>query len=358
MKKIDLYIIRKFLGTFFLSILLILMIVVVFDISERMDDFLQSKPPVKAIIVDYYMNFLPFIANRFSPLFVFISVIFFTSRLASRSEIVAILGSGMSFRRLLFPYLLSASVIALLSLYLEHFVIPEANNVRLAFEERYVRDRYENKDMNIHRQIAPETFIYIKSYNSLQNIGNQFSIDRIKNGVRYYHLQSDNIDFDTTSGKWTLNNFFIRKLDGMKEITRTGEKLDTIFGFTPSEFGRRESRIEGLPTPQLIDYISDQKKKGSYMTPFFEVELHRRSAYPFATFVLSIIGVTVASRKVRGGIGWHIGMGLTISFSYILFMQVSSTFATNGNVPAWIAVWVPNVLFGILALFMLRTAPK
>lgn len=358
MKKLDLYIIKKFLGTFFLSIVLILMIVVVFDISERMEDFIVKKPSFHEIVFDYYLNFIPFFANLFSPLFTFIAVIYFTSRMAYRSEIIAILGSGVSFRRLLVPYMLSATVLAGLSLYLNHFVIPKANQKRLAFEERYLRDTYYNNDKNIHRQIEPGTFIYFNSYNSQLNTGYQFSFEKIHNGIRNYYLKSDFIKWDSTKSKWMVENYFIRKIDGMKEVMISGERLDTVFNFQPAEFGKRENRTEAMQSPELNRFIIDEKERGSYLIPFFEVEKYRRTAFPFATFVLTLIGATVASRRVRGGIGWHIGLGLMISFAYILFMQVSTTFATNGSFPASIAVWIPNLIFTVLALFMLRTAPK
>ena len=357
-KKLDIYIIRKFLSTFFFSIVLILMIVVVFDVSERMEDFLQKKPPLESIIVEYYLNFIPFVANYFSPLFTFIAVIYFTSRMAYRSEIIAILGSGISFRRLLFPYMISAGILAVLSLYLNHFIIPKSNGVRLAFEEKYVRNVYENKGKNLHRKIDPETYIYVSSFNHRNHTGYQFSIEKIKNGERYYYLKSDNITWDSTNAKWTLGNYFIRKINGMNEVVSSEAKLDTALNFLPSEFGTRETKVESMQTAELNQYIEDEKLKGSSLIPFYEVEKYKRTSFPFATFVLTLIGASVASRRVRGGIGWHIGLGLLISFSYILFMQVASTFATNGSLPALIAVWIPNVIFVFLALFMLRVAPK
>ena len=357
-KKLDIYIIRKFLSTFFFSIILILMIVVVFDVSERMEDFLQKKPPLESIIVEYYLNFIPFVANYFSPLFTFIAVIYFTSRMAYRSEIIAILGSGISFRRLLFPYMISAGILAVLSLYLNHFIIPRSNGVRLAFEEKYVRNVYENKGKNLHRKIDPETYIYVSSFNHRSHTGYQFSIEKIKNGERYYYLKSDNITWDSTNAKWTLGNYFIRKINGMNEVVSSGAKLDTALNFLPTEFGTRETKVESMQMAELNQYIEDEKLKGSSLIPFYEVEKYKRTSFPFATFVLTLIGASVASRRVRGGIGWHIGLGLLISFSYILFMQVSSTFATNGSLPALIAVWIPNVIFVFLALFMLKSAPK
>ncbi len=358
MKKLDLYIIKKFLGTFFLSIILILMIVVVFDISERMEDFMAKKPPLNEIIVNYYFNFLPFFANLFSPLFTFIAVIYFTSRMAYRSEIIAILGSGISFKRFLVPYMLSAAAIAFFSLYFNHFVIPQSNKVRLAFEEKYLRNAYEIKDRNILRKISPGTFIYFNSYNARDNSGYQFSLEKINNGSRNYYLKADNIRWDSTKNKWSLQNYFVRTINGMQENISMGAQLDTSLNFLPEEFSTRENKVEAMQTPELSRYIAAEKQKGSSLIPYYEVEEYRRSAFPFATFVLTLIGATVASRRVRGGIGWQLGLGLMISFSYILFMQVSTTFATNGGMPALIAVWIPNIIFTVLALFMLRTAPK
>ncbi len=358
MKILDLYIIRKFLTTFFLSIILILMIVVVFDVSERMEDFLLKKPPLREVIFDYYFNFIPFFANRFSPLFTFIAVIYFTSRMAYQSEIISILGSGISFTRMLFPYMISAAMLASFSLYLNHYIIPKSNGVRLAFEEKYIRNPYENKGKNIHRQISPGNYIYVTSYNHRIQNGYQFSFEKIKDGERYFYLRSDKIAWDSTQGKWSLDNYFMRKITGMKEEIFMGAKLDTSLDFQPSEFGVRQTKVESMQTPELNAYIEEEKLKGSSLIPFYQAEKHMRSAFPFATFILTLIGVSVASRRVRGGIGWHIGVGLLISFSYILFMQVSTTFATNGGWPASVAVWTPNVLFTILALFMLRSTPK
>jgi lipopolysaccharide export system permease protein len=254
--------------------------------------------------------------------------------------------------------MLSAAFISVLSLYLNHYIIPRSNGVRLAFEEKYIRNPYENKGTNIHRQISPGNYIYVSSYNHRIQTGYQFSFEKIRNGERSYYLRSEKITWDSTRNKWSLENYFVRKINGMTEQISSGQKLDTALDFQPSEFGTRETKIESMQTPELSQYIQDETLKGSSMIPFYEVEKHGRTAFPFATFVLTLIGVSVASRRVRGGIGWHIGLGLLISFSYILFMRVSSTFATNGSLPAWIAVWIPNLIFTVLALLMLRAAPK
>lgn len=357
-KKLDIYIIKKFLGTFFFSLILIIPVVVVFDLSEKMRDFIERKAPVKGIIVDYYFNFIPYLVNQFSPLFVFIAVIFFTSKMASNSEIVAILSSGVSFKRLLRPYLMSAVVLAILSFYLNNFLIPDANKERLVFEEIYYRNKLRNDSHHIHLQITPNTYIYMTNYNVDLNMGINFSIETFENGELKYKLLSDNVRWDSIKNTWEISNYVERHLNGLNETIATGYRKDTILNFTPEEFKRRDNFIETKNYFELNELIKEEKFKGSSYAIDCEIKKQERAAYPFATFVLTIIGVSLSSRKVRGGIGLHIGLGLLISFSYILFMQISSTFAKNSGIPAIIAVWMPNILYSILALYLLKKAPK
>jgi lipopolysaccharide export system permease protein len=358
MKTIDIYIIKKFLGTFFFSMALIILIVVVFDVSEKIEDFIQKDAPLRAIVVDFYFNFIPYFVNLFSPLFTFIAVILFTSKMASRTEIVAILCSGISYRRLLFPYMLSATVIALLSLYLNNFIIPHANKKRIAFEDTYIRNTFYNRDRNIHIQIAPGNFVYLERYSTEENTGYRFSIEKFKKGELYYKLLADNIHWDSLKSNWNINNYYIRNINGVKETIRKGVRIDTTLAFTPNEFGRKEYTIETMDYYQLNSYIESERLKGSDNIELFEIEKYRRIAFPFATFILTLIGVSIASRKVRGGIGMHIGLGLLISFTFIMFMQVSTTFAASGFVSPLVAVWIPNVLFSFLAWYLLSKAQK
>jgi lipopolysaccharide export system permease protein len=357
-KILDKYIIRKFLGTFFFSLALIICIAVVFDISEKMDDFLEKHAPFKAIVFQYYFNFIPYFANLFAPLFVFISVIFFTARLAANTEIVAILNSGVSFNRLLRPYMMSATVLALLLFYFNGWVIPHSNKVKLDFENTYIKNPVHFEDHNIHRQISPGVYIYIESYTTTDNTGYRFSLEKIENGVRTYFLNSDRILWDSIQQKWRIENYYVRTLNGMHESLKTGYQLDTSLNFHPSDFKRRLNIIEAMDTPDLNKFIKDEEMEGSANINVYLVEKYRRLAVPFATFILTIIGVSLSSRKVRGGIGAQLGAGIGISFAFILFMQISNTFAINGIMPAIIAVWIPDVLFGGVALMLLRYAPK
>ncbi len=357
-KILDLYIIRKFLGTFFFALALIIAIAIVFDISEKIDDFLEREAPLRAIVFDYYLNFIPFFANLFSPLFIFISVIFFTSRMAGQTEIVAILASGVSFKRLLVPYVAASLILALLSFYMNNYVIPHSNTSRINFETRYIKNPFIFKNRHVHRQIAPGQFIYFESFNNIDKIGYQFSYERIDSNKIVYKLLAERIYWDTLKNKWTLENYFTRSIHGMEEVIKTGYRMDTSFAFYPSEFSRRTNFIETMDTPALNDYIRQETLRGSEEVPFYLVEKYKRLSYPFATFILTIIGVSLSSRKVRGGIGMQIGAGILLSFTYIMFMQVSQTFATNGNLPAWLAVWIPNLIYSFIAVYLLKKASR
>jgi lipopolysaccharide export system permease protein len=357
-KILDRYIIRKFLGTFFFSLALIILIAVVFDMSEKLDDFIERKAPVKAIIFDYYLNFIPYFANLFAPLFVFISVIFFTARMAMDTEIIAILNSGVSFRRLLRPYMIAAFVLALLSFYLNGWLIPHSNKVKLAFENVYIKDPVKFEYRNIHRQITPGVFIYFESYDNNSNIGYRFSMERIEKGQRTYFLNSERMVWDSITSKWRIENYYARKIDGEKELLSGGQRLDTVLPITPANFRRRSNVVQAMDTPALNEFIEQERLEGSGNLGVYLVEKHRRNAIPFATFVLTIIGVSLSSRKVRGGIGARLGSGIGISFVYILFMQISNTFAINGSLPPIVAVWIPNIFFSAIALLLLKKAPK
>ncbi len=355
---LDRYIISKFLTTFFFALGLIIAIAIIFDISEKIDDFIEKKAPFNAIVFDYYLNFIPYFANLFSPLFVFISVIFFTSKMATQTEIVAILASGVSFRRLLAPYMVVAFMLAGLSYYLNGWVIPHANKTRLEFENTYIKNPYINKARNIHRQIEPGQFIYFESYNNIDDIGYRFTYERFIEGNLVYKLKSDRLVFDSLNGHWLAENYSVREINGLNELLYTGHKLDTLFNFTPQEFSQRENKVETMDMDELNTFINEKQIRGAEGIQFDMVEKYKRSAFPMATFILTLIGVALSSRKVRGGIGLQIGLGLLLSFTYIMFIQVTTTFATNGNMPAIVAVWIPNVIYFVIAMYLLRKAPK
>jgi lipopolysaccharide export system permease protein len=358
MKKLDWYILRKFLGTFVYAITILLVIVIVFDISEKIEDFIRTKPSFREIAFDYYLNFIPYFVNLFSYLFTFIAVVFFTSRLAARTEIVAMLSSGISFYRLLRPYMIGAAIIAGCSLFLNNFVIPHANQRRLDFEEKFIRNTFAYNARNIHRLIEPGTFVSMEGFNAKGRTGYRFTMDKFKDNELYYHMNADNIVWDSIRRLWKINAYNIRKVKGLKESMRFGGELDTVIPLDVKDFTLRPNNIETMNYSELNNYIREQRLQGAENLEDMEIEKQSRLAFPFATFILTLIGVSLASRKVRGGIGMHIGLGLLISFSYILFMKITSVFAQKDITPAYVAVWIPNVLYAILAVYLLRKAPK
>ena len=357
--KIDEYIIKKFLGTFFFAIMLIIMIAVVFDFSEKIDDFIEKNAPMHAIIFDYYLNFIPYFSVLFMPLFTFIAVIYFTSRMAYNTEIIAILSSGVSFNRLLRPYFISATLIAIFSFALNNFVIPGSTKKMLNFEELYYRNNPAVfKLINVHRQIEPGVIIYLENFNTYNNSGRKFSIEKYDHGKLISKLISDDIRWDSTKNKWTIRNYYIRDYIGENQRITSGSSIDTTLNLSPEEFKRRDNAIQAMSFHELNDFITSQKLQGSSNIELALIEKYKRLSFPFSTFILTLIGVSVSSRKVKGGIGMQIGIGLLLSFSYILFMQFSTQFSISGTFSPLMAVWIPNFIFAFIAFLLYRFAPK
>jgi lipopolysaccharide export system permease protein len=358
LKKLDWYIIRKFLGTFFYAIALLAVIIIIFDFSEKVDDFIEKNPSTYAIIFEYYANFIPFFINKFSALFTFIAVIFFTSKMAADTEIIAILNSGVSFRRLLRPYLLAASFIALLSFILTNFIIPETSQNMHEFQKKYLKGEKYNSPSNIHIQIDPGVFAYVETYNLKENSGFRFALEDFNAEGMKTKITSDYIRWDTASNKWKVENWVKREITEKGERLTRGETFDTTLNLKPDDFNIDVDYAIYMNYRELRDFIDNEKMRGSGNLLKFQVEKHSRMAFPFATIILTVIGVSLSSRKVRGGLGLNLGIGITICFAFILFMQVTTVFATFSNLPPGLAVWIPNVMFGLLALYLLKIAPK
>ncbi len=354
-KKFDLYIVKNFLGTYLFAILLLMAIVIMFDVNEKLDAVLTA--PLKDTVFQYFMNFLPFIVSQFSPLFTFISVIFFTSRLADRSEIIAMLSSGISFRRLLMPYLFSATVIAILSYLLSAYVIPPANVQRIAYTNRWVKNKAVTYGDNIQMQVSPGVMAYISRYDNTTKTGYRFSLDQFDGKKLKSRLSAENIKYDTL-GRWHLNSYTMRRFNGLKESMTTGATLDTMLNFEPRDFLISKNDEQTMTSPELRQYIDQQHARGVAGIMNFEVEYERRYAMTAAAFILTVIGLSLSSRKVRGGMGMNIGIGLLLSFSYILFMTVTSTFAVSGYTSARVAMWIPNILYTLIAIWLYRRAAR
>ncbi len=355
---IDRYIIRKFLSTFFFALILFLIIAIVFDITEKLDDFIDGKIPLYEIVFTYYFSFIPYFAILFTPLFLFVSVIFFTSRMAANSEIVAILNSGMTFRRMLVPFFIAATFIMLLNIYANHWVVPEANKRRVGFENTYINTSWNVYESNLHMQIDKGLFMYLQNYNFSDSTGYRFAIEKFTGDNLVYKLRSDRVVWNYPTHQWKVYNYTERRNGRMTESLHQGKDTLVTYNFSPKDFARKVDEASTLNAHELNDVIADEQMRGSENVPSFEVEKYKRTSFPFAILILTLIGVSLASKKTRGGTGLNIGLGIALSFSYILFQQFSSTFSINGNLPAIIAVWIPNALYLLIALVLLRLAPK
>ncbi|MDD6210776.1 MAG: LptF/LptG family permease [Bacteroidales bacterium] len=357
LKKIDWYIIKKFIGTYVFAIALIIAISVVFDINEKIDRFLDPQVPLNAIIFDYYLNFIPYFVNLFSPLFTFIAVIFFTSKMADNSEIIAILSSGMSFRRLMVPYMISALLISASTFYLNGYVIPPANIKRLNFQHTYINNKKVTYASNVQAEVEPGVVVYFDRYDSDMKRGYRFSMEKFEEKHLKSRLTAQRIEYDSAY-HWILHNYMIRDFNGMKEEISSGSIKDTTIHIMPSDFLISKSDGERMTNPELRKYIKRQKDRGIGNITIFELEYAKRFSMAMASFILTTIGVSLSSRKVKGGMGFNIGIGLLLSFSYILFMTVSSTFAISGMMSPVMAVWLPNIIYTLIAVYLYNKAPR
>ncbi len=355
----DRYIIGKFLSTYFFAIAMIIVVMVVFDYAEKLDDFTQFKAPFEAIVMDYYINFIPFFINQFSGLFAFIAVIFFTSKMAYKTEIVAMLSSGMSFKRLMWPYFVGALIIASLSLSLNLWIIPSAQKTRIEFESQYLaRKRNKTFDKHIFRQVEPGVFLYLRNYNATGK-ASFLALERYVDGQIVETLEAGSVSLGEETDRWSAQRYTTRTFDSVGRETFTQHRsLDTLINIDRNELGKVNELIKTMPIDELKLFLEQQKAKGADSIKIIEVERHARFAYPLATFILSLIGVSVSSRKVRGGTGFHIGLGIGLCFSYILFSRFFEEFAKSGSIPPGLAVWLPNILYLFVAIYFYYKAPK
>ena len=361
LKRLDKYIIGKFIGTYFFAIALIISISIVFDFNENLSKFSQYNAPWQAIIFDYYANFVPYFANLFSPLFVFIAVIFFTSKMAGNSEIIAIISAGVSFRRLMRPYMISCVLISTLSFVLAAYVIPKGNVVKQNFESMYKNKKKNTQADNVQIQVERGVIAYIQHYDNERKQGYGFFLDKFENKKLVSHMTANSIQYDTIADSkyhWKALGWKIREMRGMKETITSGSSLDTLIQMEPIDLVFSKGQQETFTSPQLKEYISKQIDRGSKNIVQYEVEYHKRIASSFASFILTTIGVSLSSRKRKGGMGMYLGIGLALSFTYIMLQTISATFAINVGAPAALAAWMPNIIFSFIAFFCYKQAPK
>ncbi|WP_185095045.1 LptF/LptG family permease [Daejeonella oryzae] len=357
-KIIDWYIIKKYLGTFIFTLGIFTIIIVVFDVSEKLDDFLKHNAPLNKIIFEYYAGFIPFYLNFLSPLINFIAVILFTAKMADQTEIVPILSGGVSFKRFLWPYLISSTFIFVVTLIFNLFIIPETNRLKVDFENKYINPKKDNSRMFTHMQIDKDSYVYIENFDNSQRIGYKFTLDKFSGDELKEKLVADRIAWDSVKKKWIIDNYSIRKIDGLKESMTYGVSKDTTLDIRPKDFEIYDNIYEAMNMRELNDRIEKEETRGTGVIVRLQLEKYKRFVYPLSAFVLTLMGVSLSSRKVRGGIGLPLGIGIFLSFAYILFIQFSTMFALKGGLPPLIAVIIPNLIFGLVGIYLLIKAPK
>jgi lipopolysaccharide export system permease protein len=357
-KIIDWYIIKKYLGTFSFTLAIFTVIIVIFDVSEKLDDFLRHEAPVSEIIFSYYAGFIPFYLNFLSPLINFIAVIFFTAKMADQTEIVPILSSGVSFKRFLRPYVISSTVIFLVTLIFNLFIIPETNQLKIDFENTYINPKSDNSKMFTHMQIDKDSYVYIENFDNNQRVGYNFILEKFSGDNLKEKLIADKITWDSLKLKWKIDNYSIRKIDGLKESMTSGISKDTTLDMRPTDFEIYDNIYQAMNMNELNDRIEKEKTRGTGVMVDLKLEKYKRFVYPLSAYILTLMGVSLSSRKVRGGIGLPLGIGIFLSFAYIIFIQFANMFALKGGLPPLIAVLIPNIIFGILGVYLLIKAPK
>lgn len=357
LKIIDRYIIRKFLTTFFFMLGVIMILATVFDLAEKLSDFLKNEATISEVVFDYYVNFILYYGNMFSSMIIFVSVIWFTAKMAQDTEIIPIWNSGKPFARFVRPYMIAATILMVISLIFNHFIIPKSNLTRLNFEEKYYRNDMYVQDY--HAEFPGNQVVYFTAYMATTDMIENFVLEQWDDkGELVYFIKAGQAKNDPTTNKWELHNYYERTVSYPNDIIHEGVKKDTVFQFTIDEMATRENIAEAMTYFELKEFIAREKKKGSSMVPAYEVELYQRTSYPFATYILTIIGIAVSSRKKRGGIGINIAIGLGIIFIYIFAMKVTTVAAINLGFTTSIAVWIPNLLFGGVAYLLYRSAQR
>jgi lipopolysaccharide export system permease protein len=360
MNILDIYIIKKLLKTYFFAVVIIVTIIMVIDYTEKIDNFIDNKAPVREILWDYYLNLFPYWANYISPLMVFIATVFFTANLAARTEIIAIFSTGVSFNRFLRPYIMGALILGGLTFLMVGWVIPNANKTRVAFERKYVEGgNYYFSGRDVHIKIGPQDYAYIESYDTGSNTGYRFALDKIDGNRLTEKLLADRITWDSTRKKWTIQDYRVRYFlkDG-KEKLIFGVKKDTTLNLSPKDFDSKYQLHETFTLPELEETITKVRSRGADGIEVFLIEKYLRFANPFAMIILTVIGVVVSARKSRGGVGFQIAVGFVLAFLYILFFMMSKGIAQSGGMPPLLAVWLPNIVFSFIGLILYRTVPR
>ncbi len=358
LKILDRYLIKNFLITYLFVAFVIVLIICMIDYTEKVDDFLDKKAPLREIIVDYYFNLIPYWINYISPLMVFIATVFFTSRIAARTEIIAMLSSGISFGRMLLPYMVGASVLGILTFLQVGWVLPLANKIRNNFEKTYVKNEFYFSGRNVHITIAPDVYAYLESYNTSTKTGNKFTMETVNGNKLVQKFSAEKIVWQPQKNKWTLQNYHVRTLDSLGEQIKTGTEIDTTINLAPSDFESDYNLFETFTLPELNAYIDLLKSRGADGLEVYLIEKYIRFTQPFAILILTAIGVIVSARKSRKGVGWQIALGFMLAFVYILFFLLSKGVAEAGTINTLVAVWLPNIVFSFIGVILYKTLPR
>jgi lipopolysaccharide export system permease protein len=357
MKKIDRYILKKFLSTFVFVVLILVSIIVVIDHTEKYDDFISNDVPRK-LVIRYYLTFIPYMASLLTPITVFIATVFVTARLAANTEVIAILASGVSFRRMMYPYFIGAILIAAASFYLNSYVIPDANKFRISFELDYLKKPFYFSGRNIHIRVGPTDYVYMDRYNNQRDVGYKVSLEKIEDGVLKEKLNASRIQWDSANQKWKIFTWQLRKIDSIGETYEVGMEIDTTLLLSPADFDNKERLWETLTLRELNDYIDLQLSRGSEDVQVYKIEKYIRFMQPFTVLILTFIGLIVSARKNRRGTGFQIALGFFIAFIFILFFILSRAIAEANTMNAVLAVWLPNIIFTLVGLVMYHTVPR
>ena len=358
MKLLDKYILKKFLGTFVFVVLILVAVICVIDFTEKNDDFIKHDLSFKTIVFDYYINLIPYYANILSPITVFIATVFVTAKLASHTEIVAILSSGISFKRLLVPYLIGSVIIAVAIFGLIAYVIPNANKKRVNFEVTYIKNPYTFDSRNIHFKIGPDSYAYMESYNNTANVGYRVTLETIENTQLKSKLTSDRMAWNEEKQVWHMDSHVLRTFNGEQETITKGGAIDTVINLFPKDFGSTYHLEQTFTLPELNEFIAQKKERGAEDIEIYLIEKYERYSYPFAIIILTVIGVILSARKARGGVGFQIAMGFILAFIFIIFVITSRSLAQVGDVPPMIAAWIPSIVFTGIGSLLYKYVPR
>jgi lipopolysaccharide export system permease protein len=356
---IDRYILKRYLSTFFYAVLLFTLIAIFIDISEKIDDFIKKKPPLSVLIFDYYIYFIPYFMGLFSAVFVFLGTLFFNSKLAQNTEIIAILNSGLPYTRFLKPYLLGSSVLFVVFLFLNTQILPICDKYRLKFEDDWIHDNVQTQNNNIFNMLDDNNIIHMESFNYKDSVGFNFTLEAFRDGKLIERTFANRLIWNKEKNCWTFEGYVRRLFNPLqKEFLVKGLKMDTTLKISPDEFIVKTNYVSSMTNPELNEYIRKETEKGNPKVGKYKVELYKRTIVPVSFFVLTLLAVAVSSRKSRGGTGFHLGIGIIVTFVYLLLIQIFNTMGNTGVMVPWVAVWIPTIVFFFVALFLLKRAPK